>query len=309
MKRSVEYYLGLPYSVELRREPNEGWFVRVREWPGCMSQADTAEEALANIQEVIPLWLEGALESDYEIPEPRGADDYSGRFMVRVPRLLHRSLAELAEREAISLNLLVNVALAEFIGQERPGKAGESPRDRAVLRSGFASAAAWSVTPKEATRRLGVVNEEKPVYNAAPTSKYAPLQIRLTNLSRSESYETLSFGEIEQIIGGKLPPSAHNHREWWSNHSGSHVQARAWLEAGWEVESVDQEARTVRFRRKVARDGTERIPALRSARAQAAVSQARQVHSESGANNLSAAEIESEIAQARRERRSAPAEE
>ena len=33
-----------------------------------MSQADTAEEALANIQEVIPLWLEGALESDYEIP-------------------------------------------------------------------------------------------------------------------------------------------------------------------------------------------------------------------------------------------------
>ena len=156
MKKSLEYYLGLPYSVEMRQAPDEGWFVHVREWPGCMSQADTAEEALANIQEVIPLWLEGALESDYEIPEPRGVDDYSGRFMVRVPRLLHRSLAELAEREAISLNLLVNVALADFIGQERPGKAGESLRDRAVVRSGFAGAAAWSVTPKEATRRLGV---------------------------------------------------------------------------------------------------------------------------------------------------------
>jgi len=309
MKKSLEYYLGLPYSVEMHQAPDEGWFVHVREWPGCMSQADTAEEALANIQEVIPLWLEGALESDYEIPEPRGVDDYSGRFMVRVPRLLHRSLAELAEREAISLNLLVNVALADFIGQERPGKAGESLRDRAVVRSGFAGAAAWSMTPKEATRRLGVINEEKPIYNAAPTGKYAPLQMRLTNLSHSTSYETLSFGEIEQIIGDKLPPSAHNHREWWSNHAGSHVQARAWLEAGWEVENVDQEARTVRFRRKVEHDGTEPVAALRSARAQAAISQARQVAAESGANNLSAAEIESEIAQARRERRSAPAEE
>jgi hypothetical protein len=202
-----------------------------------------------------------------------------------VPRLLHRSLAELAEREAISLNLLVNVALASFIGQARPGKAGESLRDRAVLQSDFAGAAAWSVTPKEATRRPGVVvvNEEKPVYDAAPTSKYAPLQMHLTNVSHSESYETLRFGEIEQIIGDKLPPSAHNHREWWSNHAGSHVQARAWLEAGWEVESVDQEVRTVRFRRKVAHDGTEPLAALRSLRARAAVSQARRVASESGA--------------------------
>jgi hypothetical protein len=135
------------------------------------------------------------------------------------------------------------------------------------------------------------------------------LQMRLTNVSPSEGYETLSFGEIEQIIGGKLPPSSHNHREWWSNHAGSHVQARAWLEAGWEVESVDQEAQTVRFRRKVEPDGTEPLAALRSARAQAAVSQARRVAAESGANNLSAAEIESEIVQARRKRRSAPAEE
>ena len=117
MKKPIEYYLGLPYSVELRREPDEGWFVHVREWPGCMSQADTAEEALANIQEVIPLWLEGALESDYEIPEPRGADEYSGRFMVRVPRSLHRSLAELAEREAISLN---------SVGQRGAGSLGRT---------------------------------------------------------------------------------------------------------------------------------------------------------------------------------------
>ena len=251
MKKPLEYYLGLPYSVELRREPDEGWFVHVREWPGCMSQADTAEEALAAIQEVIPLWLEGALESDYEIPEPRGADDYSGRFMVRVPCSLHRSLAELAEREATSLNLLVNVALAAFIGQERQGKAGEAPQPRADLRPVLAGAAARPATTGAADiRRLSVVNEDQPVYSTAPTGKYAPLQMHLIGAPPAESHVQLSFVEIEQIIGEKLPPAAHDHRAWWSNHAGSHVQARAWLEAGWEVDSVDQGAQTVRFRRK-----------------------------------------------------------
>jgi antitoxin HicB len=246
LKKPVEYYLGLPYSVELRREPDEGWFIHVREWPGCMSQADTAEEALAAIQEVIPLWLEGALESDYEIPEPRGTDEYSGRFMVRVPRSLHRSLAELAEREAISLNSLVNVALAALVGQERQ----EAPQARAVLRPDFAGAAARSAPAGAAkTRKLGAVNEEKPGYNTAPIGKYAPLQMHLNGLPRSEGRAQLSFAEIERIIGDKLPSSAHNHRAWWSNHAGSHVQARAWLEAGWEVDGVDQEAQTVSFRR------------------------------------------------------------
>jgi len=308
MNKSVEYYLGLPYSVEMRRTPDEGWFVRVREWPGCMSEADTAEEALANIQEVIPLWLEGALDSDYEIPEPRSVEDYSGRFMVRVPRSLHRDLAELAERESTSLNLLVNVALADFIGRKQQGGAGEAPQARAVLYPNFVAARPASTATAD-TRGLSAFNEEKPVYSAAPIGKYLPLRMCLIEVSHAESDVQLSFAEIEQIIDARLPPSAHNHREWWSNHVGSHVQARAWLEAGWEVESVDQEARTVRFRRKVEYGGTEPIASLRRARGQVAVSQARQVAAESGANNLSAAEIESEIAQARRERRSAPADE
>ncbi len=313
MKKPVDYYLGLPYSVELRREPDEGWFVHVREWPGCMSQADTAEEALANIQEVIPLWLEGALESDYEIPEPRRDDGYSGRFMVRVPRSLHRSLAELAEREAISLNLLVNVALAAFIGQERQGKAGEALQARPVLRPDFAAAAARPAPSGAAdTRRLSVVNEEKPMYSTAPTGKYAPLHMRLNGMPPSESHLQLSFAEIEQIIGDKLPPSAHNHREWWSNHAGRHVQAGAWLEAGWKVDSVDQEGQTVRFRRLTSNgrpvaviagvgenDVEETVAALRRARAQAAVSRLRRTAAERGVDKPSATEIESEIAQSR----------
>ena len=56
-------------------------------------------------------------------------------------------------------------------------------------------------------------------------------------------------------------------------------------------------------------DVEETVAALRRARAQAAVSRLRRAAAASGANKLSAAEIEAEIAQVRRERRAAAAEE
>jgi prevent-host-death family protein len=56
-------------------------------------------------------------------------------------------------------------------------------------------------------------------------------------------------------------------------------------------------------------DVEETLAALRRARAQAAISRLRRAAAERGTNKLSAAEIETEIAQVRRERRPAPAEE
>ena len=56
-------------------------------------------------------------------------------------------------------------------------------------------------------------------------------------------------------------------------------------------------------------DVEETVTALRRARAQAAVSRLRRAAGESGMDRLPAAEIEAEIAQARRERRAAPPEE
>ncbi len=46
----------------------------------------------------------------------------------------------------------------------------------------------------------------------------------------------LSFTEIEDILGFNLPASAYKHRPWWGN--GGHVQANAWLNAGWRVDPV-----------------------------------------------------------------------
>jgi hypothetical protein len=60
---------------------------------------------------------------------------------------------------------------------------------------------------------------------------------------------TLSFHQIEGIIGNGLPVNAFQNAEWWKNsHTGS--QGKAWLDVGWHVEGVEIEKRTVTFRRE-----------------------------------------------------------
>lgn len=50
------------------------------------------------------VWLEAALEDGAEIHEPDSLENYSGQFKLRIPRSLHRSLAEHSQREGISMN-------------------------------------------------------------------------------------------------------------------------------------------------------------------------------------------------------------
>ena len=123
MKKDIDYYLKLPYTIELIPDSEQGWFVRIKELRGCMSQGDTVQEAYEMIQDAMRGWLEVALEDNIPIPEPAPDEDYSGKFVVRLPRSLHRQLAETAEREGVSLNQFVNVALASAVAQAYPGVA------------------------------------------------------------------------------------------------------------------------------------------------------------------------------------------
>lgn len=90
-----------------------------------MTQADTFAELADMIKEAMSAWIETALEDGEPIPLPRSIDDYSGRFVVRIPKSMHRELVEMAEREGVSLNTLVNVALGKAIGQGRSSQLEE----------------------------------------------------------------------------------------------------------------------------------------------------------------------------------------
>lgn len=69
-----------------------------------------------------------------------------------------------------------------------------------------------------------------------PESKsYKPLE----DFLKSEVTVTLSYTEIETILGFELPPSAYKHSAWWDNNTHNHYQMWSWANAGWAVVKVD----------------------------------------------------------------------
>lgn len=116
MNKNIEYYLNLPYTLELSYDPEQAWFIAVKELPGCTSQGDTPDEAVTMIKDAMQLWIEDALEEGHPIPEPRLDDDFSGKFNLRVPVSLHRKLSELADDQGVSLNTLCVTMLSEAVG-------------------------------------------------------------------------------------------------------------------------------------------------------------------------------------------------
>jgi len=104
---NVKEYLKLPYHIVIRRindETGSYYFATVQEFDGCMSHGDTYAEACENIQEAMELWIEAKLEGGYPVPKPIEENNYSGKFVLRLPKTLHARLAMEAEKEGISLN-------------------------------------------------------------------------------------------------------------------------------------------------------------------------------------------------------------
>jgi antitoxin HicB len=103
-KPSLEYYLNLQYPVTLYPDPEGGYVAQIKDLPGCLTQGETLEETMTNIQEGRELWISTAYAHSDDIPLPSNDDNYSGKLLVRMPKSLHRRLAETAENEGVSLN-------------------------------------------------------------------------------------------------------------------------------------------------------------------------------------------------------------
>ena len=71
---------------------------------GCQSTGDTFEEAYQSLREAMEGWIEAKLEGGFEIPLPIGYEQFSGKFIVRIPKSLHYKLSVEAEQEGVSLN-------------------------------------------------------------------------------------------------------------------------------------------------------------------------------------------------------------
>ena len=104
---TIQDYLKLPYNIVIRHIVDESgsyYFAKVQELDGCMSDGKTIEEVHNNILEAMEGWIETKLETGFNVPLPVDSDNYSGKFVVRIPKSLHARLAVEAEMDGVSLN-------------------------------------------------------------------------------------------------------------------------------------------------------------------------------------------------------------
>ena len=94
--KTLNDYLAMSYRMEIVEDKDEGGFV--------VSYPETIERAVENAADAKKAWLEAALEEGIEIHEPGSLEEYSGQFKIRMPRSLHRDLAEHSKKEGISMN-------------------------------------------------------------------------------------------------------------------------------------------------------------------------------------------------------------
>ena len=81
-------------------------------------------------------------------------------------------------------------------------------------------------------------------------SKYTALYEKLRQSGKDEV--TLTFAQIEKLMGDSLPDSARQSHAFWSNRSQGALQATAWMSAGYHVVEVDLAAERVTFRKPTA---------------------------------------------------------
>ena len=110
------------YPFEVRPLPADegGYLITYPDLPGCMSDGDTVEEAIANGRDAVLSWIRTAEEFGDPIPVS-GSSGEPVRFVQRLPRSLHAKLIARAKADGVSLNTMVVALLAEGVGYKRKG--------------------------------------------------------------------------------------------------------------------------------------------------------------------------------------------
>lgn len=111
----VKDYMKLPYTrlvQEMNDESGHYFYGRILELDGCKSTGNTLEELYKSLNEALKGYIEIKIENNLPVPIPEASNNYSGKFVVRLPKSLHQRLAIEAEKEGVSLNQLALYKLA-----------------------------------------------------------------------------------------------------------------------------------------------------------------------------------------------------
>ncbi|TAK89857.1 MAG: toxin-antitoxin system HicB family antitoxin [Burkholderiaceae bacterium] len=101
------------YTYRVTWSPEDGEHVGLcAEFPSLSWLAEKPEAALSGIRRVVAKTVADMKKSGEHIPEPLADKHYSGEFRVRIPPVVHRTLALQAAEQGVSLNRLASAKLA-----------------------------------------------------------------------------------------------------------------------------------------------------------------------------------------------------
>jgi antitoxin HicB len=110
-------FIDYPFTVRpLTQDEGGGFLIEFPDLPGCISDGETPEEAVANGMDALRAMLLTMREFGDHIPAPGALIKASGQWRQRIPKSMHARLTVRAEEEGVSLNTLVTAMIAEGLG-------------------------------------------------------------------------------------------------------------------------------------------------------------------------------------------------
>ena len=96
------------------------YMVSFKDFKSIIGSGSTIDEAIEEAYGNLEAYFEYCDEEGIAIPEPSKnnyLDDYSGKITLRMPKSLHRDISELANRDGISLNYIINDAIRFYLSK------------------------------------------------------------------------------------------------------------------------------------------------------------------------------------------------
>ena len=110
MKKQYQYIIDMIWSDE-----DQLYIAEVPELEGCVTHGKTPEQAVKHAYKAIDSWILAAKKLKHPVPEPAVIHPVSGKFNVRLPKQIHRSLIIKAAQEQVSLNQMVLTLLTKAL--------------------------------------------------------------------------------------------------------------------------------------------------------------------------------------------------
>ncbi len=120
LKKKVEYYMNLPYTMTVKRHDDQGiyYLAGFVELPDLFMVGSTLEAAVKALQIEQPGYFEECIKRGFKIPVPAESQKYSGKLNFRMPKQLHQKVAVIAQSEGVSINQYLLAAVSQAAGAD-----------------------------------------------------------------------------------------------------------------------------------------------------------------------------------------------